>query len=97
MPKKSPAKTKKRRVTFTLMAPGAEAVFLVGDFNNWNEKKQPMKKDQSGRWKKDVIVPPGRYEYKYLVDGEWKIDRANNEVIQNRFGTMNNVILVESK
>ena len=97
MPKKSAAKTKKRRVTFTLMAPGAEAVFLVGDFNNWNEKKQPMKKDQSGRWKKDVIVPPGRYEYKYLVDGEWKIDRANNEVVRNRFGTMNNVILVESK
>ena len=97
MSKKSLAKTKKQRVTFTLTAPDSEEVFLVGDFNNWNEKKHPMKKDESGRWKKDVIVPPGRYEYKYLVDGKWQIDLANKEVIQNRFGTLNNVILVESK
>jgi 5'-AMP-activated protein kinase regulatory beta subunit len=97
MLKKSSAKTKKRKITFTLIAPDAEEVFLVGDFNNWNEKKQPMKKDESGRWKKDIIVAPGRYEYKYLVDGQWKIDQANNEVIQNRFGTLNNVILVKSK
>ena len=97
MQKTSPAKTKKRKVTFTLTAPDAKEVFLVGDFNNWDEKKHPMKKDEGGRWKKDIIVPPGRYEYKYLVDGKWEIDPANKKVIQNRFGTLNNVILVERK
>jgi 5'-AMP-activated protein kinase regulatory beta subunit len=94
---KPTAKTKNRRVTFSLMATAAEEVFLVGDFNNWDEKKHPMKKDESGKWKKDIIVAPGRYEYKYVVDGKWQIDPANKEVTHNRFGTLNNVILVESR
>ena len=97
MPETSPVKTKKRRVTFTLAAPDAEEVFVAGDFNNWNEKKHQMKKDESGIWKKDVIVPPGKYEYKYLVDGKWQIDPSNKTVIQNRFGTLNNVVLVDRK
>ena len=88
-------KIKKRRITFTLKAPDAVEVILMGDFNRWNEKKHQMKKREDGSWKKDVIIPAGRYEYKFLVDGRWQID-PKNEVCPNCFGSLNNIIVVET-
>ena len=94
---KSKQKIKKRRVTFSLNSSNAEEVILMGDFNHWNLKKHPMKKDQNGLWAKTVIIPPGTYEYKFLVDGQWKEDPQNDQTCPNCFGTYNNVfILTES-
>jgi 1,4-alpha-glucan branching enzyme len=81
---------------FTLNAPEADTVFLCGDFNNWDEKKHPMKKDQWGLWKKEVILSPGRYEYKFKVDGRWQIDPENRALCQNDYGTLNHVIEIKS-
>ena len=50
--------------------PAARVVILMGDFNNWNPKTHPMKEDLTGVWKRIVMLPPGRYEYKFLVDGQ---------------------------
>jgi 1,4-alpha-glucan branching enzyme len=91
--KKSHVKIKKQRVTFTFASTDAKEVFLVGDFNNWNQTKHPMKKDENGIWKNDVMVSTGTYEYKYLMDDKWKTDKSNKTVIRNRFGTLNNVLL----
>jgi 5'-AMP-activated protein kinase regulatory beta subunit len=63
----------------------------MGDFNNWNPKKHPMKKDDNGKWAKAVILPPGQYEYKFLVDGQWKEDPQNDRICPNNFGTYNNI------
>ncbi|MGH0147169.1 UNVERIFIED_CONTAM: hypothetical protein FKN15_041506 [Acipenser sinensis] len=41
---------------FKEWAPGAEAVFLAGDFNEWNTSSHPYKKREHGKW--DLIVPP---------------------------------------
>nr|XP_056714180.1 1,4-alpha-glucan-branching enzyme [Euleptes europaea] len=38
-------------------APGAEAVFLTGDFNNWNPFSHPYKKMDFGKW--ELFIPPG--------------------------------------
>jgi hypothetical protein len=38
-----------------------------------------------------VILLPGQYEYKFLVDGQWKQDPKNNRICPNKFGTYNNV------
>ena len=86
---------KKRRITFTLKAPEAEEDILMGDFNHWDFKKHPMKKDHLGMWKKDVVVLPGKYEYKFLVDGRWQIDPKNKNICPNCFGTLNNVIEIK--
>ena len=67
-------------------------VMLIGDFNNWNLKKDPMHKHKNGTWIKTVIIPPGRYEYKFLVDGQWKEDPKNNKICPNCFGTQNSVL-----
>lgn len=88
------AKAKKRRVVFSLEAPNANEVMVAGDFNRWNVKTHPMKKDNSGVWEKALMVSPGRYDYKFLVDGRWKNDPKNDQTCPNCFGTLNNVLIV---
>jgi 5'-AMP-activated protein kinase regulatory beta subunit len=84
-------KIKRRRVTFSFESSGAKEVILMGEFNNWNTKTHPMKSNGNGMWKKSVVIPPGRYEYKFLVDEKWKEDPQNDRTCLNCFGTNNNV------
>lgn len=90
----SKEKSKKRRITFTLNADQAARVALVGDFNKWNETAHPMKKNKNGAWEKILMLGSGRYEYKFLVDGQWQIDPHNKQVCRNSFGTINNILMV---
>jgi 1,4-alpha-glucan branching enzyme len=83
---------KRRKVTFSLEKVGANEVILMGDFNKWNPKIHPMKNDGNGTWNKIVMLSPGRYEYKFMIDGEWREDPQNDQVCLNRFGTQNNVL-----
>jgi 1,4-alpha-glucan branching enzyme len=91
---KKPPQPKRRRVQFVLSAQGAQKVYLVGDFNEWNEKTLPMKKDSEGTWKRTALLAPGQYEYKFLVDGDWKEDPVNPNRRRNRFGTFNCIVEV---
>lgn len=86
---------KRRRVTMTLEAPDARAVSLMGDFNQWNEKKHPMMKRKHGMWMKIIVVPPGQYEYRFLVDGHWRNDPANDRICANCFGSTNNILEIK--
>ena len=95
--KSAEAKQKRRRVKFSLDSPNASEVFLVGDFNGWNEKKHPMRKNANGVWEKIVMLYPGRYEYKFLVDGKWELDPSNDWKCINCFETFNNIIAVTKK
>ncbi|MBW2248947.1 MAG: isoamylase early set domain-containing protein [Deltaproteobacteria bacterium] len=94
--KKSESKLKRRKVIFSLESPDAKEVILMGDFNQWNPKKHPMKKDVNGVWKKATLLLPGRYEYRFLVDNQWENDPENNQTCLNRFGSKNNFIVVPS-
>ncbi len=87
----SKQKTKRRKVNFSLWAPAAKTVSLVGTFNSWNAKTHPMKKDADGCWHKSIMVVPGRYEYRFIVDGKWENDPANINCCLNAYGTRNNV------
>ena len=91
----SKRKFKRRRITFSFEATAANEVILMGDFNNWNPKKHPMKNDGSGTWNKTVVISPGKYEYKFFVDGEWKKDPRNGQTCSNCFGTQNSVLNLE--
>ncbi|RZB37766.1 MAG: hypothetical protein SRB2_00868 [Desulfobacteraceae bacterium Eth-SRB2] len=89
---KSKKKIKRKKVTFSVNSTGAKEVILMGDFNNWNPKKHLMKQDGNGVWNKAVILPPGSYEYKFLVDGQWKEDPQNDQARLNCFGSYNNIL-----
>lgn len=85
---------KKRRVQFEIAAGEAREVRLLGDFNGWKPGAHVMKKDGAGIWRRTVMLPPGTYEYKFLVDGHWVNDPQNNNVRHNSYGTANNLIQI---
>jgi len=93
---KAAVKPKRRRTIFQLTAPEAGEVFLAGDFNGWDLRKHPMKKETGGVWKRTTLLFPGEYEYKFLVDDRWCTDPENDRTCWNRFGTQNNVVEVKS-
>ena len=96
MKKAAATKVRKRRVSFSLEAPQARQVCLVGDFNAWDAKKHCMKKDADGIWEKTLILEPGTYEYKFYQDGQWIVDPRNDRQCANRFGTWNSIVVVSA-
>ncbi len=85
-----------KRVLFGLVAPRAKDVRLVGDFTNWQERPLVMDrmKPRSRTFAAMVSLPPGTYQYKFIVDGEWAEDPKADSV-PNEFGTRNSVITIE--
>ena len=88
------AKHMKENVTFSFTAPEAKTVMLAGDFTGWQEAPLELKKSKGGVWKKTVPLPPGRYEYRLLVDGQWQDDPQCPARESNPFGTENCVRVV---
>jgi 1,4-alpha-glucan branching enzyme len=85
-------KIKRKKAFFSIEAPTAEEVILMRDFNKWDTKVHPMKNDGNGFWSKTVVIPPGKYEYKFLIDGDWKEDPRNVQTCPNCFGTLNSIL-----
>lgn len=80
--------------TFRLGAyPHARLVTLAGDFNGWNPISLPFTR-HNGEWACRIGLPPGRYEYKLIIDGVWTPDPGNPEVAVNN-GHINSVMVVE--
>jgi len=77
---------------FKLYAPQAKKVSLVGTFNNWDTKALAAKKDSKGSWTVKVNLKPGRYEYKFLVDGSWQNDPRCANSVPNSFGGQNCIV-----
>lgn len=97
MPKKNVKGPKRQRVVFSVYAPDANSVCLMGDFNGWDEKKHPMRKNENGIWEKTTMLFPGTYEYKFIVDGKWQTDPESDQACLNCFGTHNNIMIVREK
>ena len=85
-------KPRYKRASFKLMAPEAQSVLLAGDFNSWDPQAHPLKKSSDGLWKININLSPGRYEYRFLVDGEWRNDPQCESYAPNPFGEDNSVI-----
>jgi 1,4-alpha-glucan branching enzyme len=93
-PKRKQTNTADRSIEFRLRDLSARDVSIVGDFNKWETKAHPMRKDESGVWTQAVTVSPGRYEYRIYADGQWLNDPNNPLRCANCFGTENNVLVV---
>lgn len=77
--------------TFSIAAPDATSVMLVGDFTQWQDKPLSMVKRQGGLWTASVQLPPGTYHYRFLVDGQWRDDPENTLRVPNPYGGENSV------
>ena len=74
-------------VVFSCFAPGARRVQLAGDFNDWKPEQEPLfNLSGCGLWQKTVDLPPGRYEYKYVIDGNWVLDPTNPQTTPGPLG-----------
>ena len=59
------------QTSFLCHAPEATTVFLAGTFNDWDPLAIPMERDGEGNWHAAIPLRPGRYEFKFIVDGQW--------------------------
>lgn len=74
---------------------GRTKVGIAGDFNNWNPASTPMSKHQElGVWQTCIEIPPGRYRYRLVIDGQWVKDPHNPTTETNPFGELNSVLEV---
>lgn len=86
---------KKRTAEFIVSAPKAKKVSVAGTFNNWDTKSTLAKKDAKGNWTAKVDLNPGKYEYKFVVDGAWISDPHCSNTSTNNFGTQNSIIEIK--
>ena len=86
----------KAPVRFSLVAPSAVTVTLVGDFNGWNPTALPMRRSASGdTWEVEIGLAPGRYTYAFVVDGHLARDPSAAESAHDDFGAPSSVLLVK--
>jgi alpha-amylase/alpha-mannosidase (GH57 family) len=83
---------------FSVKEPEAGSVHLAGGFNDWSTDATPMEdEDGDGVWTVVIELAPGRYEYKFVVDGgaRWIEDPGNPEGVADPYGGRNSLIVVE--
>ncbi len=70
-------------------------ISIAGDFNNWSATSHPMQKNEShGIWELCVQLPPGRRQYRLVVDGRWIMDPHNPETEPNPYHETNSLVVV---
>jgi 1,4-alpha-glucan branching enzyme len=83
-----------KRIHFEFTSPTAESAAIAGSFNDWQPNATPMTALGQGRWAKDLALPPGDYDYRLVVDGQWTPDPLAKDYVPNPFGGVNSVCKV---
>ena len=100
MKKRSKSKTGKQPQSLMLQiefhSEHVQSVSIAGTFNDWRPGVTRMTPLGGGRWAKELSLPPGRYEYRFVVDGEWICDPAAAQTVSNPYGGQNAVLLIGS-
>jgi 1,4-alpha-glucan branching enzyme len=84
-----------RKTQFDFSASESKAVYLAGDFNNWESQATPLKRNKRGIWKTSINLKPGRYEYRFIADGNWENDSSCCGCVPNGLASMNCVKIVD--
>ena len=94
--KKSPkAASKLKAVSLAYFAPEANTVAAAGDFNNWDVQANMLERNGDGWWKTDLKLTPGRYVYRFVINGEqWSEDPENPNKVPNEFASYHSILEV---
>jgi chromosome partitioning protein len=94
----APAEPPPREIVVRFRDANANDVRIAGDFNGWVPDKGVRSliesEGQTRVWTKILRLPPGTYQYRYVVDGEWREDPENPEIISSTVGGRNSVLVV---
>ena len=87
------------KVTFRLpsvAARGAKNVCIVGDFNNWNTRANPMKRLENEDYEISLKVEPRKeYHFRYLIDdSKWENDWNADKYVKSPLGDSDNSVVV---
>jgi 1,4-alpha-glucan branching enzyme len=82
----------RKEVFFELDASSAREVLLAGDFTGWEKTPIKLRKGERGAWYATVMLAPGQYHYKFVVDGQWQDDPCAASTCPNPFGTSDSVL-----
>lgn len=89
--------TEPQPVCFEYINDAAREVTIAGSFNNWDVSSARMAHADRGRWLRVLFLPPGRYEYLFVVDGRCVADPRATESVPNVFGCVNSVVSVPAR
>jgi 1,4-alpha-glucan branching enzyme len=89
------ARSLTKEIEFSFYAPLAKSVSITGTFNKWNPSASLLRKDATGNWKTAIALKQGRYEYKFVIDGNWENDQKNHNCVSNGCGGYNCVLEVK--
>ncbi len=90
----SQVKSEGKIITFRYSDCYAQKVYLSGTMNEWNPSSTPLYRDEQGNWGLYLRLKPGRYEYKFIVDGQWTADPENRKVCPDGYGGLNSVLII---
>jgi hypothetical protein len=71
-----------------------QEVKLAGSFNDWRPDQGVVTRTENGVVEKIVMLMPGTYQYRLVVDGAWQEDPSNPEQVPNYSGGFNSVLAV---
>ena len=83
-----------KRVPIEVKADGAKVVAITGDFNRWAKDRTLLTHNGNGTWRTVLQLAPGEYQYRLVVDGEWRDHAEAAKRVPNPFGTENAVLIV---
>ena len=93
--KVTPKAISMRRIPVLVRAVGAGAVAITGDFNRWAAEGIRLSHEGNGTWRTALELAPGEYQYRILVDGQWRDHPEASKRVPNPYGTQNCVLVVE--
>jgi len=77
------AKGMAKPVNFFCIAPEAQEVAIIGDFNNWESGKHLMNRQIDGSWSAQIDLHHGHHRYQFVIDGKPTLDPRANGVVRN--------------
>jgi len=87
-------KARKRSVPFVVRGVEARDVAVTGDFTGWSADGIRLTKGSDGQWISTLQLEPGEYQYRLIVDGEWRNNGEAERRVPNPYGTENCVLTV---
>lgn len=84
----------RQRVVLTFSGFVGMDLRIAGDFNDWVPDRGVETRTEGELIYKVLVVPPGTYQYRLVIEGDWYEDPTNPERVANYTGGFNSVLQV---
>ena len=82
---------------FTYYEKGLKSISIVGGFNDWDEDSTKLVEVSPGVWTISMALPPGVYEYQFILNGSKRVTDPTMPQVSSDFGSPNSVVTVSPK